>query len=102
MPGIPCRIGQYVTVGHLAHIHWASIDDRVIIGSTSVILDQARIESDVIVAAGSIVTPGKVMEGGNMIMGSPAMVKRNLTEQEKEHILINAKEYVQLIDDYRK
>lgn len=102
MPGVPCVIGDYVTIGHLAHVHSATIKDRVIIGSTSVILDQAVVESDVIVGAGSLVTPRKVMPSGSMIMGSPATVKRELTEDEKKHITHNAQEYVDLIEGYTK
>lgn len=100
MPGVPCVIGEYVTVGHLAHIHSATISNRVIVGSTSVILDQAIVESDVIVGAGSIVTPRKVMPQGSMVMGSPASVKRELSEEEKKHIVENALEYSQLLHEY--
>jgi carbonic anhydrase/acetyltransferase-like protein (isoleucine patch superfamily) len=100
MPGVPCVIGEYVTVGHLAHIHSATISNRVIVGSTSVILDQAIVESDVIVGAGSIVTPRKVMSQGSMVMGSPASVKRELSEEEKKHIVENALEYSQLLHEY--
>jgi carbonic anhydrase/acetyltransferase-like protein (isoleucine patch superfamily) len=100
MPGVPCVIGEYVTVGHLAHVHSATISNRVIVGSTSVILDQAIVESDVIVGAGSIVTPRKVMSQGSMVMGSPASVKRELSEEEKKHIVENALEYSQLLHEY--
>lgn len=100
MPGVPCVIGEYVTVGHLAHIHSATISNRVIVGSTSVILDQAIVESDVIVGAGSIVTPRKVMSQGSMVMGSPASVKRELSEEEKKHIVENALEYSKLLHEY--
>ena len=100
MPGVPCVIGEYVTVGHLAPIHSATISNRVIVGSTSVILDQAIVESDVIVGAGSIVTPRKVMSQGSMVMGSPASVKRELSEEEKKHIVENALEYSQLLHEY--
>lgn len=100
MPGVPCVVGEYVTVGHLAHIHSATISDRVIIGSTSVVLDHAIVESDVIVGAGSLITPRKVMKSNHMIMGSPAQIKRELSKEEKEFILENAQEYVKLISDY--
>src|SRR6056297_3252817 len=65
----PTKIGSEVTVGHSAMIHGCTIHDRVLIGIQSTVLDNVIIESDVIVAAGSLVPPGKRLESGYLYMG---------------------------------
>ena len=45
-------------------------------------LDDATIGEDSFVAAGSLVTPGTVIPPRSMVMGSPARVRREVTEQE--------------------
>lgn len=85
----PTIIGSDVTIGHSAMIHGCTIHDRVLVGIQAVILDGAVIESDVFIAAGTLVPPGKVLKSGYMYMGSPAKATRKLTEAEivslKEH-----------------
>ncbi|MDX1592152.1 MAG: gamma carbonic anhydrase family protein, partial [Balneolaceae bacterium] len=78
----PTSIGNEVTVGLNAMVHGCTILVRVLIGIHSTILDRAVIESDVIVAAGSLVPPGKRLESGYMYMGSPVKKVRALTEDE--------------------
>ncbi|SHG28091.1 Carbonic anhydrase or acetyltransferase, isoleucine patch superfamily [Fodinibius roseus] len=85
----PTTIGDEVTIGHNAMVHGCTIHDRVLVGIHATVLDKAIIESDVIVAAGSLVPPGQRLESGYLYMGSPARQKRKLTEEEivsiKEH-----------------
>jgi len=98
----PTRIGNDVTIGHNAMVHGCTIYDRVIIGIHATILDEAVIESDVIVAAGTLVPPGKVLESGYMYMGSPAKKHRKLTDEEIESIQSSAKNYVKYQRTYRQ
>lgn len=90
----PTQIGDAVTVGHNAMIHGCTIQDRALIGIHATVLDEAVIESDVIVAAGSLVPPGKRLESGYMYMGSPVEQKRKLTEDEIKSIGEHASSYV--------
>ena len=90
----PTIIGNEVTIGHGAVIHGCTIKDRVLIGMNAVVLDKAVIEEDVIIAAGSLVTPGKTMPSGYMCMGSPCKPVRKLTEEEFKSIPKYSENYV--------
>jgi carbonic anhydrase/acetyltransferase-like protein (isoleucine patch superfamily) len=63
-------------------VHGCTIHDRVLIGINATILDKAVIESDVIIAAGTLVPPNKTLESGYLYMGSPAKAARKLSAEE--------------------
>jgi len=90
----PTKIGDNVTIGHNAMIHGCTINNRVLIGIHATVLDKAVIESDVIVAAGSLVPPGKRLESGYMYMGSPVKKHRKLSDEELTSIQEHADNYV--------
>ncbi|PKD43158.1 gamma carbonic anhydrase family protein [Rhodohalobacter barkolensis] len=98
----PTKIGSDVTIGHNAMVHGCTIHDRVLIGIHATILDEAVIHSDVIVAAGTLVPPGKVLESGYMYMGSPAKQHRKLTDEEIQSIRESAENYVKYQRTYRQ
>ncbi len=90
----PTLIGEEVTIGHGAVIHGCTIKDRVLIGINATVLDKAVIESDVIIAAGTLVPPGKTLESGYLYMGSPAKAARKLSEEEIKSIRKYSQNYV--------
>lgn len=92
----PTAIGDNVTIGHGAIIHGCTVEDNVLIGMGSIILDRARIGKNSIVGAGSLVTQGKCFPEGSLILGSPAKVKRPLTAEEIEKVQNSAKNYAAL------
>lgn len=98
----PVIIGCDVTIGHLAHVHGANVEDEVLIGSASIVLDRALIKKHAMVAAGALITPNKVIESNTLVAGVPAVVKRNISEEEIEHIRFNALEYVSMKNEYLK
>ncbi len=95
------RVGDRVTVGHNVILHACSVEDECIIGMGSIILDRARIGRGSIVGAGALVTPGTDIPPGSMVMGSPARVKRTLTDDERARIASSAEHYVELARTYR-
>jgi carbonic anhydrase/acetyltransferase-like protein (isoleucine patch superfamily) len=97
----PTRIGSDVTIGHNAVIHACTIEDECLIGMGSTILDGAVIRSRCFIAAGSVVTPGKEMPSGMMVMGSPAKPVRPLTPDELLFLKRSAKDYVETAQSYR-
>jgi gamma-carbonic anhydrase len=99
--GDPLFIGDDVTVGHNAVVHGCTVHDRVMIGMGAIVLDRVVIEPGCIVAAGSLVPPGKTYKAGSMIMGSPARVVRQLSDEEIDTIVRTAAHYVELKDSYR-
>ena len=92
----PTTIGDEVTVGHKAIIHGCTIADRCLVGMGAVILDGADLEEYSFVAAGSVVPPGMRVPSGSLVMGSPARVKRELSEEERQKIEASAVHYVDL------
>lgn len=92
--GSPTVIGDRVTIGHNAVIHACTIGDESLIGMGSVILDGAVIGKRCLIAAGSLVTKNTVIPDGMMVMGSPAKVKRPLTEDEIQGLLDSSREYI--------
>lgn len=98
---IPAIIGRGVTVGHNAVLHSCTIEDNVLIGIQAVVLDNAYIEKDAIVAAGTLIPPRKRMPGGQLIKGVPGTPVRALSPEEIKGIFENAKEYERLLKIYK-
>jgi carbonic anhydrase/acetyltransferase-like protein (isoleucine patch superfamily) len=99
--GLPLIIGDDVTVGHKAVLHAASIGSRVLVGMGAIILDGAIVEDEVIVAAGSVVPPGKRLAARGLYLGNPAKRVRELTTRELEQFAYGAANYVKIKDHYR-
>ena len=90
----PLIIGNDVTAGHRVILHGCTINDRVLVGMGSIVLDGAEIASDAIIAAGSVVPPGVRIPSGKLAMGVPAKIKRDLLVKEIEEIKKSADNYV--------
>ena len=98
--GYPTIIGNDVTVGHRVMLHGCTIEDACLIGMSATILDGAVIGKESIVGAGSLVTKNKVFPPRSLIMGSPAKVVRELTDEEVKELYESAKRYVKFKNDY--
>lgn len=96
----PTRIGDDVTIGHNVTLHGCTIGDRCLIGIGSIVLDGAEIGPDCLVAAGSVVSPGTVIPPGSLAIGSPARVKRALTEEEVKKLKKSAGNYLEYKKTY--
>lgn len=93
-PGYPCTLGDRVTVGHLAIVHGATIEDDVLIGMRAVVMNGARVGRGSLIAAGAVVTEGVEIPSGSLVVGMPAVVKRPLHEREQPRIVRAAAHYV--------
>ncbi|MDT8450379.1 MAG: gamma carbonic anhydrase family protein [Wenzhouxiangellaceae bacterium] len=98
--GVALVVGADVTVGHAAVLHACTIGDRCLIGMGALVMDEAVIESDVILAAGSLVSPAKRLESGWLYRGRPARAARRLTDDELDYLTYSARHYVKLKDTY--
>lgn len=98
--GHPTIIGNDVTVGHRVMLHGCTIEDACLIGMSATILDGAVIGKESIVGASSLVTKNKVFPPRSLIMGSPAKVVRELTDDEVEELYASAKRYVEFKNNY--
>lgn len=93
-PGYPLRVGNDVTLGHQVMLHGCSIGDGSLIGIQAVILNGAVIGRNSVVGAGSVVTEGKVFPDNSLILGAPAKVVRELTDEAIQAFRENARDYV--------
>lgn len=98
--GHPTIIGNDVTVGHRVMLHGCTIEDACLIGMSATILDGAVIGKESIVGAGSLVTKNKVFPPRSLIMGSPAKVVRELTDDEVAELYASAARYVEFKNGY--
>lgn len=96
----PVILGDEVTVGHNATLHGCTIENLCLIGMGSVILNNARIGSGSIIAAGSVVAEDTVVPPRSLFMGTPARFRRHLTDEDLAVIRRYASHYVAYKDSY--
>ncbi len=98
--GLPLTVGEDVTVGHRVTLHACTVGNRCLIGMSSTVMDGAILEEDVLLAAGSLVTPGKRLVSGSLYRGSPATRVRELSAEELGMLRYSAAHYVLLKNRY--
>jgi len=92
--GLPTIIGDDVLIGHMAMIHGSILEDRAFVGLGASVMDGCRIESDAMLAAGAMLTQGKVIGARQMWMGRPATYARDLTDSALEDMRAGVAGYV--------
>jgi carbonic anhydrase/acetyltransferase-like protein (isoleucine patch superfamily) len=98
----PLHVGSDCTIGHRAILHACTIENGVLIGMGSIILDQAVIGEGSFVAAGSLVTPRTIVPPGVLVAGSPARVVRPLRDADREAITFSVRHYLAMVKGYRE
>ncbi|MGW3606772.1 gamma carbonic anhydrase family protein [Micromonospora sp. NPDC005161] len=101
-PGFPVHVDDRVTIGHGAVIHGAVVELDCIIGMRAVLLNGVRIGRGSIVAAGAVVREGSVIPAGSLVVGVPAQVRREVTDEERDLITESATEYVAKATRHRR
>ena len=99
--GVGVHVGDDVTVGHNAILHACDVDDNVLIGMGAILMDGVHIKSDSVVAAGAVVTQNKEFPERSLIVGAPAHVVRELTEDEIRKFHENAEHYLVIKEELR-
>jgi carbonic anhydrase/acetyltransferase-like protein (isoleucine patch superfamily) len=99
--GAALSIGNRVTVGHRVILHACKVCDLTLIGMGSIVRDNAVIESEVILGAGSLVPEGKRLTSGHLYLGSPAKQVRKLINRDLQYLDYSARHYVQLMQRHR-
>jgi carbonic anhydrase/acetyltransferase-like protein (isoleucine patch superfamily) len=94
--GFPTVVGDRVTVGHAAVLHGAVVSDDCIIGMGAILLNGARVGAGCIVGAGAVLRQNQAVPAGSLVAGSPAAVKRAVTDAETALIDRSWREYVEL------
>ncbi|WP_410497848.1 gamma carbonic anhydrase family protein [Chitinibacter sp. S2-10] len=99
--GAPLIIGERVTIGHGVMLHGCTIGNECLIGMGTIVLDRVVIEDHVMIGAGSLVPPGKVLKSGHLYMGRPVKEVRALSDDEIANFNYSAAHYVRLMAKYR-
>ena len=90
----PVLIGDRVTVGHMAIVHAATVEDDCMIAMGSRVLSGARIGRSSIIGAGAVVREGQDVPERSLVLGVPGRVVRRVTDEEVERIHKNWVVYV--------
>ena len=98
--GSPLIIGDHVTVGHSVILHGCRIGNECLIGMGSIVMDDVVVEDRVMIGAGSLVSPGKVLKSGHLYIGRPAVAVRELTAEEIAYLKYSAEHYIRVKDNY--
>jgi len=98
--GSPLLIGDFVTVGHSVILHGCTIGDECLVGMGSIVMDDAVIQPRVMLGAGSLVSPGKVLESGFLYVGRPAVKVRPLDAKEIAYLRYSAEHYVRVKNNH--
>jgi carbonic anhydrase/acetyltransferase-like protein (isoleucine patch superfamily) len=98
----PTVVGDDVTVGHRVTLHGCTVKDRCLVGIGAIVMDGAVVGEDAMVGAGSLVPPGMVVPPGMLALGSPARVKRGLTQEEIAFFRKSAAAYAGYAEAYRR
>jgi carbonic anhydrase/acetyltransferase-like protein (isoleucine patch superfamily) len=98
----PTILEDEITLGHRVTLHGCVVETGCLIGIGACVLDGARIGRNSLVAAGSLVTPGTHIPPRSLVMGSPARVKRELSEDEIKDLARFWQNYVELSRIYRE
>ena len=94
--GIPCSIGQRVTIGHRAIVHGATVEDDCLIGMGAIILNRAVIGTGSVIGAGALVSEGAVIPPRSIVLGVPGRVVKPVDDAMAERTRANAQAYVDL------
>ncbi len=96
----PLTLGDDITVGHHVVLHGCTVQDRVLVGMGAIVMDGVVIEEDCIIGAGSLITERIHIPSRSLVMGSPAKVKRLLTDIEVQWIKESASNYIHYAQQY--
>ncbi|MES2518662.1 MAG: gamma carbonic anhydrase family protein [Bacteroidota bacterium] len=101
-PGDPTIIGNDVTVGHGAIVHGATVGNGSLIGMRATVLNRAKIGKNCIIGACALVTEGMIIPDNSLVVGIPAKVIKQISEQQAEHIPLGALHYVEMAERHER
>lgn len=101
-PDKDCHLEPYSHIGHGAILHGCLIGEHALVGMNAVVMDDAKIGAESFVAASSFVRAGFECDKRSMVMGTPAKVVREVTDQEFGWKKAGTQEYVELGERFRE
>jgi carbonic anhydrase/acetyltransferase-like protein (isoleucine patch superfamily) len=101
-PGLPCTIGDRVTIGHRAMVHGATVEDDCLIGIGAIVLNRVVVGRGSLVGAGAVCSEGMVIPAHSLVLGVPAKVVRAVDEKLRARIAAGVDAYVALAQRHRR
>lgn len=98
----PTILEDEVTIGHSVTLHGCYVERGSLIGIGSIVLDDVRVGTRSLVAAGSLLSPGTIIPPRSLVMGAPARVKRSLTDEEVAGLDLFWENYVRYARLYKE
>ena len=92
---------EEITVGHNVTLHGCYVERGCLIGIGAILMDGVRVGAHSLVGAGSLLTPGTQIPPRSLVLGSPARVKRELTDEELAYLDKSWRNYVELKKHYK-
>ena len=100
--GFPVRLGANVSIGHHAMLHGCTVGDSSMIANGAIVLDRVSVGKRCVIAAGALVTPGKIIPDNSVVMGAPGKIVREVDERDLAMIDGAAAHYVARVQLYRR
>jgi carbonic anhydrase/acetyltransferase-like protein (isoleucine patch superfamily) len=83
----PVNIGNNVSIGHRAIVHGCTLEDNVLVGMGSILMDHVYVEKNSIIAAGAVVLENTRIESGSIYAGVPAKKVKNLDQEQINNLI---------------
>src|SRR5690606_790054 len=99
--GIEVKIGDYVTIGHLAMLHGCEVGDNSLIGIGAVVLNNAKSGTNCIIGAKALVTEAKEIPDNSLVMGAPAKVVKTLSDEQAAMLKLSAMHYAERCQKFK-
>jgi len=96
----PCSVGEYVTVGHGVNLHGCVIEDEVVVGMGAVVMNGVVVGRRSTIAAGAVIPPNTKIPPCSLVVGVPAKIKKQLSEDEAAGNKYWAEKYVRVTRKY--
>lgn len=98
--GMPCFVGDRVSVGHRVILHGCTVEDECLVGMGAILLNGVHLGSGSVVAAGALITEGTRIPAGSLVMGMPARVVRAVDASLRADIDFAWQHYVEQARDH--
>jgi carbonic anhydrase/acetyltransferase-like protein (isoleucine patch superfamily) len=102
LPGQPCRLGDYTTLGHAAAVHASRVGSHVLVAMNATVMPGCTIGDGCIIAANATVPAGTVVPPGSLVVGDDGRVVREVRPDERERIEGTCESYMRLASEYRE
>lgn len=93
---VPLEIAHDVGIGHRAVVHCRSVGPQTLIGIGAILLDGAEVGADCLIAAGALLPPGMIVPAGKVVVGMPARIVRDITDQDRQYVRFVVETYLRL------